>query len=493
MNPILDDIPPDDDDDSTPPLPLPPPPPDNAQPPPCRRRTEVELLGTPQDLGKCISRPTWKARENLPAPDPHPDHSDNVDTNNVVQNNIVQCLSTGLLNEPHTYRDAMNRPDADKWEEAVNKEFDALEKMNVLQECVLPPGQKAIGTWCVFRLKRNADGTVERYKCRLVAQGFTQKPGIDYFQTEAPVAKIQSIHLLLSLAVMLSLHIKQFDFDTTYLNGKLKEEIYIRITDNITGKYSHLNGKVFQLLRALYGLKQAGHIWNDTLDTEIVNLGYIRCNTDTCVYIYRKKEIIIFLAIYVNDCLMIGNSPILMEDHGKILQGHFKMRKIANSDSTQLFFILGTAFTYDRSARTISMCQERYIKDMQERYGLLDAKLASTPFAIGFKPTATDCPSSESEKKDMENIPFQSLISSLMYAANCTCPDIAYSVGALCKFTANPGCCHWNEAKWILRYLIATCGHSLTYHGDTMDLSQLNNGLIQVYADSDYARNVDNR
>ncbi|KAF9520685.1 hypothetical protein BS47DRAFT_1357477 [Hydnum rufescens UP504] len=124
-----------------------PPPIHNPTPPaPCQCCTEVKLLGPAQDLGKCIPKPSWKVCENLAAAKNSENQEDNT-----AQNNSVQCLSTsGLLNEPCTYHEAMNQPDAGKWEEAVQKELAAVDKMNVLQECALPPGQKAIRAWCVF-------------------------------------------------------------------------------------------------------------------------------------------------------------------------------------------------------------------------------------------------------------------------------------------------------------------------------------------------------
>ena len=134
----------------------------------------------------------------------------------------------------------------------------------------LPKGRKAVSSKLVFRVKRNADGSIECYKARLVAHGFFQVPGMDFDETFAPVVKLTSIHILCALAVLLKLHFHHLDVNVAFLNGILQEEIYMCLPHGI-GLNS---GKFVNLLRSIYGLKQASRVWNKLLDTELGKLGF---------------------------------------------------------------------------------------------------------------------------------------------------------------------------------------------------------------------------
>uniref|UniRef100_A0AAV1V3A7 Reverse transcriptase Ty1/copia-type domain-containing protein n=1 Tax=Peronospora matthiolae TaxID=2874970 RepID=A0AAV1V3A7_9STRA len=128
---------------------------------------------------------------------------------------------------PMTFKSAMESSDAVKWKEACDSEMKYLCKTKTWDLVPLPKGRKAIGNRWVFRVKENQAGEVERFKARLVAKGFSQKRGIDYDETFAPVAKFTSIRILLSLAAKYSLSVHQMDVKTAFLNGLLDEDIYI--------------------------------------------------------------------------------------------------------------------------------------------------------------------------------------------------------------------------------------------------------------------------
>ena len=119
----------------------------------------------------------------------------------------------------------------------------------------LPKGRKAIDNKWVFKIKRKPDGTVDRYKARLVVRGFSQIEGVDFFETFSPVARFDTIRALLSLAVNENLVLKQFDIKTAFLNSNLEEEIFMKQPAG----FEDGSGRVCKLLKSLYGLKQAPH------------------------------------------------------------------------------------------------------------------------------------------------------------------------------------------------------------------------------------------
>ncbi|GEM12883.1 copia-type polyprotein, partial [Rhodotorula toruloides] len=168
------------------------------------------------------------------------------------------------------------------------------------------PDAKILGCRFVYRRKKDEHGRVTGHKVRLVAQGFSQRPGVDFRDTFAPVAKFTSIRVLLALAARKKMLIHQADVDKAYLHGSLDEELYMRIPEGIdSGEYS---GKVLKLDRALYGLKQAGRVWNHRIDRTLRRLGYRRTVSDACIYSRRAGGVHHYIALYVDDLLFVSPS-----------------------------------------------------------------------------------------------------------------------------------------------------------------------------------------
>ena len=155
---------------------------------------------------------------------------------------------------PTTFKSAMESSDAMKWKEACNTEYDSLRQNDTWDIVPLPKGRKAIGSRWVFRVKETQDGEIERYKARLVAKGFSQKYGVDYEETYAPVAKFTSIRIVLSLAAKYTLKLHQMDVKTAFLNGGLDEDIYMAQPDGYVD--ADRPEYVCKLKKSLYGLKQ---------------------------------------------------------------------------------------------------------------------------------------------------------------------------------------------------------------------------------------------
>ena len=250
----------------------------STEPNPSRRhrRTQLELLGTPPDTGGTRLRQLPHRHEQVPnpVPPPNPEVIQNPEVEDVdgALENVAFAFaaSTGSPDDPVTWAEAMRRPDASEWETALEKELDSLDKTGTFEPVdSLPPGRKAIDSKLVFKIKRHANGTIECYKVRLVAKGFRQIPGLDFDETFAPVVKLTSIRILCALAVRLRLHFHHLDVETAFLNGKLDNELYLKLPHDC-GKFS---GQLKRLHKSMYGLKQASRVWNILLDEEVSKIG----------------------------------------------------------------------------------------------------------------------------------------------------------------------------------------------------------------------------
>lgn len=171
---------------------------------------------------------------------------------------------------PNTVQDALKDP---KWKAAMNEEMRALQKNQTWEVVPLPDEKKTIGCKWVFTVKFNMDGSVDRYKARLVAKGYTQRYGVDYQETFAPVAKLDTIRILISLVVNRGWDLKQFDVKNAFLNGDLKEEVYMDIPPGVNFEMSKKN-EVCRLRKALYGLKQSPRAWFGRLTVAMKTFGY---------------------------------------------------------------------------------------------------------------------------------------------------------------------------------------------------------------------------
>ena len=206
--------------------------------------------------------------------------------------------------EPRTYAEAMSRPDAASWRRAaVESELDSLRRAGTWTLTPLAAGRTAIGCKWVFKIKRRADGSIDKYKARLVAKGYSQRAGIDYDETFAPVAKFTSIRMLLALAAHYDFEVHQMDVHTAFLNGDLDVDIYMQQPEGYTSGSNGGQQLVCKLQKSLYGLKQAGRAWFEKMDKALAELGFSSLSHDSCIYLQRSDRYVTFIALYVDDLL----------------------------------------------------------------------------------------------------------------------------------------------------------------------------------------------
>jgi hypothetical protein len=183
---------------------------------------------------------------------------------------------------PKTIVEAFTSPDANDWKEVIHSEMDSILSNETWELVDRPYGCKPVGCKWVFKKKLMLDGTIDKYRARLVAKGYTQKEGEDFFDTYSPVARLTIICVLLSLAASHGLLIHQMDVKIAFLNGELEEEIYMTQPDGFVVKGQE--DKVCKLMKSLYGLKQASKQWHEKFDVTPISAGFSANEADQCVY-----------------------------------------------------------------------------------------------------------------------------------------------------------------------------------------------------------------
>ena len=319
-----------------------------------------------------------------------------------------------------------------------------------------PPGANIVESKWHYTPKFDSEGEIASYKSRLVAKGFTQVYGVDYFETFALVVRFDSLRLILAIAVSLDLELWQVDFESAFLNGKMKEEVYMRQPEGFVaeGKEDH----VCRLLRSLYGTMQAGHTWWHELDRAYSDLGYIRSRVDESVRSRRVADELTLLSTYTDDVTGASTSSGGAIQAKQELRGRYKLK-----DGGELNYMLGIKVERDRANRTISISQSAYIARILKRFRHEDCTPASTPLPPGTKLSDINSPENDAERSEMSKLPYRELLGSLMYLYIGTRPDLSFAIQYLSRYQANPGQAHWNAALHVLRYLKGTIDLKITY------------------------------
>ncbi|KAG8475459.1 hypothetical protein CXB51_032225 [Gossypium anomalum] len=221
------------------------------------------------------------------------------------------------------------------WKQAMDDEIAMIEKNKTWELVPRPTNRKVIGVKWVYRAKQNADGSLNKLKARLIVKGFSQKYGLDYMETFAPVARLDTIRLLIALAAQKQWKIHQLDVKSAFLNGFLEEEIYIDQPQGfvVSGKEQ----MVYKLKKALYGLKQAPRAWYTRIDSYLLSLGFERSISEPNLYVKEKQaETQLIVSLYVDDLLVTGGDRNMLADFKAKMKDTFEM-----SDLGQMIYFLG--------------------------------------------------------------------------------------------------------------------------------------------------------
>ena len=386
---------------------------------------------------------------------------------------INSTQTTEQYREPTTFEEASTSPEKDQWIEAMEKEMTSLKTNDVYDLVELPKGRKPVGSKWVYKRKLRADGSVERFKSRLVAQGFSQKVGQDYDETFSPVVRFESIRSIIAIAIQNDMLLHQMDVTSAFLNGDLQEEVYMSQPEGfqVKGK-EHM---VYKLKRSLYGLKQAPRCWNMTLDHLLKKMDFVQTKSDPCLYISSEGELCI-IAVYVDDILIATKDKRKLDDVKSKLSAEFAVKDLGD-----LQYLLGVSITQNSTEKSVWIGQPVYTLNVLEKFGLKDAKPVATPVCVSSKLTkATD------DDELVDESLYQSAVGSLQYLSTMTRPDITFAVSNVAKYCSKPTKEHWIAVKRIMRYLKGTHNLGLTY-------KKSDSNSCVGFSDSDWAGDLDDR
>jgi transposase InsO family protein len=347
--------------------------------------------------------------------------------------------------EPENYQEAAG----DKaWQEAMKEELEVIEKNNTWELVERPSDKPVIGVKWVYKTKLHLDGSVQKHKARLVAKGYAQKSGIDYNETFAPVARLDTIRTLIALAAQKGWKLFQLDVKSAFLNGVLEEEVYVEQPEGFEVK--NAGHKVYKLKKALYGLKQAPRAWYSEIDTYLSMCNFKRSGSEATLYTRSDMEgNLIIVSIYVDDIVYTGSSERLLNEFKREMMQRYEM-----SDLGLLHHFLGMGIL--QTNRGVFIHQGKYAKSLLSKFGLDDCKPVSIPLATGEK----------LKKKDGSELADESLyrriVGSLLYLT-ATRPDLMYAASLLSRFMTGPTKIHMGAAKRVLRYVQGTLSYGIEY------------------------------
>ncbi|RVW62615.1 Retrovirus-related Pol polyprotein from transposon RE1 [Vitis vinifera] len=307
---------------------------------------------------------------------------------------FVNQLSTVAI--PNSVQEALADP---RWKTTMNEEMKSLQKNETWELVECPLGKKPVGCCWIYTVKYKADGSIERFKARLVAKGYTQTYGIDYTETFAPVAKINTVRVLLSLATNLDWPLQQFDVKNAFLHGKLFEEVYMDLPPGCMVSEKQCQ-KVCKLKKSLYGLKQSPRAWFGRFTKSMRAFGYRQSNSDHTLFL-KKQHV-------------------------------------------------------SRSREGIFLSQRKYALDLLQETGMSGCQPVNTPIEEGLKLCV------EPNRVSTDKGRYQRLVGRLMYLAH-TRPDLAYPLSVVSQYMHNPGEQHMNAVMRILRYLKNAPGKGILF------------------------------
>jgi len=358
----------------------------------------------------------------------------------------IECERLLLMinEEPWDYNEAK---ELQEWKKACVEEIASITKNHTWDLVDLPIGAKPIGLKWVFKLKRNSDGSVNKHKARLVAKGYVQRHGIDFDEVFAPVARIETVRLIIALAASNGWEIHHLDVKTAFLHGELKEVVYVSQPEGFVIGGSE--DKVYKLNKALYGLKQAPRAWNNKLNKILMELKFTKCSKEPSLYCRRDKDELLVVVVYVDDLLVTGSNLQVILEFKEEMAKKFEM-----SDLGKLTYYLGIEVFQHEGG--IMLKQERYANKILEETKMDDCNAVQIPMDANLKLSKAQ------EEKNIDEKEYRRNIGCLRYLLH-TRPDLSYCVGVLSRYMHEPKESHGAALKQILRYLRGTQSFGLCF------------------------------
>ncbi|CAI7795241.1 unnamed protein product [Closterium sp. NIES-54] len=327
---------------------------------------------------------------------------------------------------PRSYAEAIEGPYSSQWQSAMDAEMASWKSTGTYVDEVPPPGANIVSGMWIFRVKRPS-GSPPVFKARYVARGFSQRQGVDYFQTFSPTLKMTTLRVLLHVAAQRDYELHSLDFSTAFLQGSLHEEIRLRHPPGFTGSFPP--GTQWSLRRPVYGLRQAPREWHDTLRTTLAALGYAPSTADPSLFLRTDTSLPPFyILVYVDDLVFAtADTAGLAYVKSELLKRH------TCTDLGELRSYLGLQITRDRARRTITLTQSHMVQQVLQRFGFTYSSPQATPL-----PTRHSLSALPSDESVDSSGPYPELVGCLMYLMTCTRPDLAYPLSILARYVA-PG------------------------------------------------------
>jgi hypothetical protein len=317
----------------------------------------------------------------------------------------------------------------------MQDEYDSLMEHETWIVVKPPPHSKVLEPKWIFKVKEDNKGQPIKYKARLVVKGFMQQYGLDYYDTFAGVTRYESVRLLIQIALARNMHVIQFDVKTAFLNGTLEETIYMRQPE---GFESGTREEVCLLKKSLYGLKQAPRCWKQTLTSALKETGLVEITSDPCVY--HNVENTIYLAVYVDDGLLMGMDQKELNNLLVVINSKFEITSSAPDTFIGMQLV--------REGQSVIISQKLYVEKLLDKYGMNDCKASPIPMQPNLQLTKPE--------ESKPGIPYRELIGSLLFLARVSRPDIMFAVNKMAQFNSAHTDEHFCHVKQILRYLSGT-------------------------------------
>ncbi|CAL2246345.1 unnamed protein product [Prunus armeniaca] len=419
---------------------------------------------------KCIffdENGSWKW-ENASAGEmtaPVPTENQNCDPSNTLQDEGISESPQAIAHTPKKWRsvneimaqcnmcivepESFEEADLDEsWRNAMKAELEMIEKNNTWKLVDKPFGKPIIGVKWVYKMKLNLDGSVQKNKARLVAKGYSQKPRIDYNETFAPIARLDTIRTLIAL-----------------------EEVYVEQPHGFVKENQEI--RVYKLNKASYGLKQAPRAWYDEIDSYFNKAGFKKSPSEATLYVKTSEASgILIVSLYVDDIVYTESCPKLLEEFKNDMMQHCEMTNLG-----LLYHFLGIGVV--QTDKHIFLHQKKYALKVIEKFRLKDCKSVVTPLVANERLCKKDGSEATNESE------YRQIVGGLLYLT-ATRPDIMFASSLLARFMHNPTRKHMGTAKRVLRYIQGTLDFGIEFiKGKTATLIG--------YCYSDWAGSEDDR
>lgn len=349
----------------------------------------------------------------------------------------VSHLPSHVALEPHSYQQAASIP---AWQEAMQDEFIALQANETWSVVPFPPGKKPIGFKWVFKIKYKADGSIERYKARLVVRGDTQVEGVDFHETFSPVVKFCTVKCLVAVAVKKGWPLFQLDVNNVFLHGDLEKEVYMKFpTDMSVDCPPGAFPLVCKLQKSLYGLRQASRQWYAKLSLALASRGYSHSLNNHSLFIKRSQSSIVLLSVYVDDIILSGDDLVEISALKGFLDTQFKIKDLGT-----LNYFLGIEVFHLPFG--LLFHQSKFIKDLLLEYHYDAVSSVTCLLDLSVKLSAEIGPLLPNPEF------YRSLVGKLNFLTH-THPDLSFVVQHLSQYLQKPTLSHMKAALHLLRYL----------------------------------------